>query len=180
MVASSEGTLRGQKLRPPVQRLAVRPGPSRALIASRVVTAEAAGVFRRTAIERSDQRISWERTDQAFFAAGACHILAWVCRESHPDRPIEIAGVRMAGDWQVFHVYALWEGWAFDHSGWNPEPQLMAANTAFEGRPLERITITEGLAQFCATHHSRMPDQYWRDPLPRARDYVSRYTPPWT
>lgn len=123
--------------------------------------------------------MAWERTDQAFFAAGACHILAWVCRGSYPDRQIQIAGVRPAGEWQVFHVYAVWDGWAFDHSGWNPEPQLLAVNTEFEGRPLERVTITDDLATFCATHHSRMPSQYWQDPLPRARDYVSRHSPPW-
>ncbi|MFE2612861.1 hypothetical protein ACFXA2_04510 [Micromonospora chalcea] len=37
----------------------------------------AAGVFRRTPQERADQRLAWERADQPFFAAGACHILAW-------------------------------------------------------------------------------------------------------
>ncbi|GAA4572767.1 hypothetical protein GCM10023176_36390 [Micromonospora coerulea] len=145
----------------------------------RVVAAKAAGAFRRTAVERSDQRVAWERTDQAFFASGACHILAWVCRDSYPDRPIEIAGVRLAGDWQVFHAYAVWDGWAFDHSGWNPEPELLTANTAFEGRPLGRVKIVDSLAEFCETYHSRMPNQYLEDPLPRARDYVSRYTPPW-
>ena len=96
----------------------------------RVVAAIAAGAFRRTAIERSDQRVAWERTDQAFFAAGACHILAWVCRDSYPDRPIEIAGVCLADDSQVLHTYAIWDGWAFDHSGWNPEPQLLLVNSA--------------------------------------------------
>ena len=141
--------------------------------------AEAAGAFRRTAIERSDQRISWERSDQAFFAAGACHILAWVCRESYPDRPIEIVGVRPADGWQVFHVYARCDGWAFDHSGWNPEPELLAANITFEGQPLESVTIVESLAEFCERHYSRLPHQYWRDPIPRARDYLSRYPPPW-
>lgn len=140
----------------------------------------AAGAFRRTAIERADQRIAWERTDQAFFAAGACHILAWVCRDAYPERSIGIAGVRFAGEWQVFHVYAVWDGWAFDHSGWNPEPHLLVANTDFEGRPLESVTITEDLAEFCRQHYSRMPHQYWQDPLRRARAYVERHRPPWT
>ncbi|MEV5768486.1 hypothetical protein AB0L34_28495 [Micromonospora sp. NPDC052213] len=143
------------------------------------MAAKAAGAFRRTAIERSDQRVAWERTDQAFFAAGACHILAWVCRESYPDRSIEIAAVRLAGDGQVFHTYAIWDHWAFDHSGWNPEPQLLVANEDFEGHPLERVKITASLAEFCETYHHRMPNQYWHDPLPRARDYVGRYIPPW-
>ncbi|MEU7715397.1 hypothetical protein ACGF5H_29575 [Micromonospora chalcea] len=81
----------------------------------------AAGVFRRTPGERADQRLAWNRADQPFFAAGACHILAWVCRDTYPDRPIGLAGLRFAGQRQVVHVYATWADWAFDHAGWNPE-----------------------------------------------------------
>ncbi|WP_039906330.1 hypothetical protein [Micromonospora lupini] len=143
------------------------------------MAAVAAGAFRRTAIERSDQRVAWERADQAFFAAGACHILAWVCRESYPERSIEVAAVRVAGDRQIFHVYAVWDGWTFDHSGWNREVDLLTVNAEFEGRPLERVGITVDLAGFCAEHHHRLPDRYWADPLPRARGYVDRHTPPW-
>ncbi|WBB75065.1 hypothetical protein O7602_05925 [Micromonospora sp. WMMD1128] len=143
------------------------------------MAAVAAGRFRRTPLERSDQRVSWRRTDQAFFAAGACHILAWVCRDTYPDRAIEMAGVRYSDDPQVFHVYAFWAGWAFDHSGWNPEPDLLASNQDFERRPLDRVAIGDDLAAFCRAHLSRMPHQYWQDPLPRARDYVRRYPPPW-
>ncbi|MEU1247600.1 hypothetical protein ACWD8I_11420 [Micromonospora arida] len=143
------------------------------------MAAEAAGAFRRTATERSDQRVAWERADKAFFAAGACHVLAWVCRDSYPDRSISVAALRLAGDLQIFHVYAIWAGWAFDHSGWNPEPRLLAVNADFEGQPLERVGVTVDLAEFCGEHQHRMPDQYWRDPLPRAREYVGRYTPPW-
>ncbi|MFC0532097.1 hypothetical protein [Phytohabitans kaempferiae] len=143
------------------------------------MAATAAGNYRRTPLERADQRVSWMRPDQAFFAAGACHILAWVCRELHPERPIGITGLRLAAEQQVFHVYATWNGWAFDHSGWNPEPQLFKVNQDFEGRPLERVTIASDLAAFCAEHNSRMPNQYWRDPLPRARDYAVGYPPPW-
>ncbi|MBU8856443.1 MULTISPECIES: hypothetical protein [unclassified Micromonospora] len=55
----------------------------------------AAGVFRRTPRERADQRLAWERADQPFFA-GACHILAWVCRATYPARPVGLAGLRFA------------------------------------------------------------------------------------
>lgn len=139
----------------------------------------AAGRFRRTPLERADQRVAWERTDQAFFAAGACHVLAWVCRDAHPDRAIELAAVRFAGDRQVFHTFAVWGCWAYDHAGWNSESELLAANEDFEGRPLERIAITTDLAEFCEEHFHRMPDQYWRDPVPRAREYLARHVPPW-
>ncbi|PGH42200.1 hypothetical protein COO58_20955 [Micromonospora sp. WMMA1996] len=140
----------------------------------------AAGVFRRTPLERSDQRVAWHRTDQAFFAAGACHILAWVCRDTYPDRAIGTTGLRFADDRQVFHVYATWAGWAFDHAGWNPEPDLLAVNRDFERRPVERVPLADDLAAFCAAHHHRMPHRYWRDPIPRARAYLDRYAPPWT
>jgi hypothetical protein len=143
------------------------------------MTAHAAGIFRRTGIERSDQRVAWERTDQAFFAAGACHVLAWACRDAYADRSIGVEAVRFAGEQQVFHTYATWNGWTFDHSGWLPEPQLFTANTDFEGHPLERVEIAVGLAQFCEQHNHRMPHQYWRDPRQRARDYVGRHQPPW-
>jgi hypothetical protein len=143
------------------------------------VETTAAGKYRRTPLERADQRISWDRSDRAFFAAGACHILAWTCRETHPDRPIGITGLRFAAERQVFHVYATWNDWAFDHSGWTLEARLFQDNQEFEGRPLERVTVGPDLAAFCAEHHSRMPAQYWQDPLPRAREYLARHAPPW-
>jgi len=143
------------------------------------MTAEAAGAFRRTELERSDQRVSWERSDQAFFAAGACHVLAWVCRDTYGEQQIGIEALRCEGELQVFHTYATWDGWTFDHSGWNPEPQLFAINTAFEGVELERVPITVGLAEFCDEHHHRMPHEYWRNPAARARAFVARHQPPW-
>lgn len=143
------------------------------------MTALAAGTFRRTEIERTDQRVAWERSDQAFFAAGACHLLAWACRDAYPDRSVGIEAVRFEGEQHVVHTYATWDGWTFDHSGWNPEPQLFAVNTNFEGHRLERVEITASLADFCEQHHHRMPRHYWRDPMQRARDYVGEQQPPW-
>jgi len=74
---------------------------------------EPAGRFRRTARERADQRVSWERPDRAFFAAGACHILAWACRSAYPDAGIGLAGMRRPGETHVCHVYAVWREWTW-------------------------------------------------------------------
>lgn len=87
--------------------------------------------------------------------------------------------MRFEDEQQVVHTFATWEGWAFDHSGWNPEPQLLGVNADFEGHPLVRVEVTAGLAEFCEQHYHRMPEQYWRDPMPRAFDYVCRFQPPW-
>lgn len=142
--------------------------------------AQAAGLFRRTDLERSDQQLAWDRTDQAFFAAGACHVLAWGCRAFHQDRALAIHAIRFAGQEQVFHTYAVWESWAFDHSGWNAQHELLEVNAEFEDRNVEGLNITVTLSEFCAEHHHRMPGQYWRDPMNRARDYVARFRPPWS
>ena len=145
----------------------------------RRVSARAAGEFRRTPRERADQRVSWDRPDQAFFAAGACHVLAWACREVYADQPIGIGALRIPGEPHAFHVHATWRDWTFDHAGWLPEPELLRANEEFERQSLDRLEITTGLAEFCAQHYSRMPHQYWSDPTERARAYIGRFPPPW-
>jgi hypothetical protein len=87
--------------------------------------------------------------------------------------------MRFEGKLRAFHVYATWKTWAFDHSGWSTETDLLAANADFEGQPVERIEISSTLAEFCAEHYSRMPDQFWHDPVPRAMRYIDRHVPPW-
>lgn len=140
---------------------------------------EAAGVYRRTQAERDDQRLSWIRSDRAFFASGACHILAWACREAYPGRAVGIAAMRFVGEPRPFHAYATWRDSGFDHSGWNAESDLLAVNEGYEGRQVERFEIRSDLADFCGDQHHRMPADYWEDPWDRARGYVQRFEPPW-
>ena len=82
--------------------------------------------------------------------------------------------MRYEGEQRAVHTYATWRGWAFDHSGWNPEHELLIVNEQFERRRLERFDVTVCLAEFCRQHHLRTPDQFWRDPMPRARKFVGR------
>ncbi|MGW6200662.1 hypothetical protein ACWF0M_31260 [Kribbella sp. NPDC055110] len=140
----------------------------------------ASGVFRRTAIERADQRVSWERTDRAFFSSGACHVLAWTCRDFYPDQGIDLAALYLGDFEHPLHVYARWGTWVFDASGWNLESELLQVNSDFEGLPVREVeTISSDLQEFCERHVHRQPHQYWADPTERARAYVSRHDPPW-
>jgi hypothetical protein len=148
------------------------PGVGATSIQSFVVDLQAAGVYRRTQAERDDELLSWQRTDRAFFAAGACHILAWTCRQLYPAQSIGIAALRAAEKDQVFHVFATWNDWAFDHCGWHPANDLVSVNQDFEGYPLVRVEIATDLAEFCRQHHHRLPHHYYDDPRPRARDYA--------
>ncbi len=131
---------------------------------------EAAGLFRRTEAERADQLLSWQRDDHAFFAAGACHILAWAFTASPWGAGFEIRVIFEPGAAYPVHVYASDGRWAFDHCGWTPESWLLAA---YEH---ERVmTVDVSLEEFCARYWHRLPEQYAHSPWERARAYVARY-----
>jgi hypothetical protein len=133
-----------------------------------------AGMFRRTPQERADQEVSWRRPDQAFFAAGACHILAWEFVARHPA--YGVVAIRKVGEPNPSHVIASDGTWAFDHDGWTLEKDLLAATTAYEpDATWALVPITSGLATFCAENYHRMPEQYFEDPRPRARAYLDRF-----
>jgi hypothetical protein len=134
----------------------------------------AAAKFRRTAAERVDQELAWRRSDQAFFAAGACHILGWTFVEEHPQ--FRVAGLRKVGEEHPSHVIATDGTWAFDHDGWTLEEELLACTAEYEpDQPWEIIPIPADLATFCATMAHRAPHQYYADPRPRARAYLERF-----
>jgi hypothetical protein len=105
---------------------------------------------------------------------------AWACRDFYPDQEIASAAMYMGDSEHPMHVYARWGTWAFDASGWNPESELLQANSDFEGLPVREVeTISSDLREFCEKHVHRKPCQYWADPTERARAYVGRYDPPW-
>lgn len=123
--------------------------------------------------------MSWIRDDQAFFAAGACHVLAWTCHETYAKQDLRIVGLKFAGQSIAFHVIATWRDWAFDHCGWNLKGALILANEQFESRAIESFAITSNLVGYCQEHRSRLPGQYHADPRPRALSYVRSFDAPW-
>src|ERR1044072_3763268 len=87
-------------------------------------------LFDRTPEERKDPFLSWRRTDQAFFAAGACHILAELFRQLHQDEGFEIIYLKPLAGLPGNHVYVSNSTWAFDHNGWTREAELLVATKA--------------------------------------------------
>jgi hypothetical protein len=81
--------------------------------------------YKRTEAERTDQLLAWRRNDKAFFAAGACHILAWAILETYPELGFAPIGLRRVGQAHVGHVYVTDGSWAFDHDGWTAESVLL-------------------------------------------------------
>jgi hypothetical protein len=97
--------------------------------------------FAHTPQERADPLLSWQRPDQGFFAAGACHILAWAFADLHRGEGFEVVALRWVGERCANHVIASDGHWAFDHAGWNLEADIVAAMTADTSTPLERLPI---------------------------------------
>jgi hypothetical protein len=135
-------------------------------------------LFRRTPEQLADQELSWQRSDQAFFAAGACHILGFAFQDAHPHAGFTITALRRRGHQHASHVYVSNGHWAFDHCGWTPETELLEATAAAEpDPPWERLPITTDLVTFCADHYHRPPHLFAHNPWPRAHAYLDRFEP---
>lgn len=141
--------------------------------------------FTRTDAERRDQSRSWARPDEAFFAAGACHILAWAAVERFDERfgagrfgPVLL---RPRFGAPGLHVFATDGERAFDFNGWSRQADLLAVTAADYGAahpgwahdlvPVGHLDI-DG---FCAAHGHRHPSDFAAVPWARAHRYLDRF-----
>jgi hypothetical protein len=136
--------------------------------------------FARTEAERRDQMLSWERSDEAFFAAGACHILAFRVLERHPGEGFHSVYLRPERGGSGHHVYATDGRWAFDFNGWTLEETLLresirACRARQPSWSYTRCVISQSLEHFCQEFGFRRLDQYPVDPTPRADAFLDRF-----
>jgi len=73
-------------------------------------------LFDRTQEERKDPFLFWQREDQSFFAAGACHILADMFRQLHYGEDFEVIFMKAKDGYPGMHVYISYGEWMFDHN----------------------------------------------------------------
>lgn len=137
--------------------------------------------FTRTDQQKKDMFASWARDDQAFFAAGACHILAYAFYWLHQDEGYDIIYTHPLGNHPGNHVYAYKDGWAFDFAGWTREDTLLAVMREdythdHPGWDIERMTITDmPLEVFCNTFNHRPPAYYAYLPWERTYGYIKQF-----
>lgn len=142
-------------------------------------------LFERTVEEKRDIFKSWARDDQAFFAAGACHILAELFVQLHSQENFKMIYIKPAVGHSGNHVYASNGTWAFDHNGWTLESELLlitekAYKAKYDGWSYERIVIeptSNSLEKFCKENNHRLPWQYPELPWRRAYEYIKRFDP---
>lgn len=137
--------------------------------------------FRRTPEEKADQRLSWLREDKAFFAAGACHILAYAFLEIHPGEDYQIIYIHPKAGYHGNHVYVSKGNWAFDYSGWTLESELTETtireySSESPGWGYDRIVLAESLEEFCLKNDHRLPQNYYSDVWARAITYIEKFT----
>lgn len=137
-------------------------------------------LFDRTPEQRKDPFASWARDDQAFFAAGACHILAEMFRQLHHGEDYQIIFIKPRNNLPGNHVYVTNGTWAFDHNGWTRESELIAATekaytTRYPEWKYDRIIITDNLETFCRQNNHRQPWQFAYLPWERAYNYIKRF-----
>lgn len=124
----------------------------------------------------------WALPDRIFFGNGACAILAGVFLRNPPlsgfyaERIIPIEG--FAGN----HIYVTDGEIAFDYHGYSLRQRLLYYHTTeWSNRYSEGWACTLEYVKFdllntCDLNDHKMlgPDQYLRDPIPRARNYLAK------
>ena len=136
--------------------------------------------FQRTSDEKSDLFLSWNRPDKNFFAAGACHILAYLFIQLHPNEGYKINFIKPNENFPGNHLYVSDGTWAFDFNGWTLEKELLeeTMKSYFLNYPewnYEKIEITHSLDDFCKKHNHRMPYEFAYLPWERAYNYIKSF-----
>ncbi|MEO3416207.1 hypothetical protein AAFO92_16265 [Roseovarius sp. CAU 1744] len=127
----------------------------------------------------------WNQPDRIFFGFGACHILAGVFLED-----TSFGG--FYGEWIVpndglhgNHMYVTNGQIAFDFHGYSEREKLLAHywrghQFKFQGWQAKVVKIDFPLldtAELNARKHLG-PNQYFDDPIPRARRFIASKNPP--
>jgi hypothetical protein len=141
-------------------------------------------LFERTSEERQDSFKSWSRNDQAFFAAGACHILAELFVQLHQHEGFKMVYIKPSGSHLGSHVYASNGNWAFDHNGWTLESELLEAtekaySLKYPGWKYTKHIIEPGvdaLEKFCKVNNHRLPWQFPYLPWERSYKYIKQFS----
>lgn len=137
-------------------------------------------VYERTPAEYKDPFLAWKREDKAFFAAGACHILAAMFLQLHTGEDYQLIHIKPTKHNKGHHMYASNGTWAFDFNGWTLEEELLDAYVAayekeYPGWEYERVAVKEGLPAYAAKNNHRPPEYFPYLPWERAYNYIKQF-----
>ena len=137
--------------------------------------------YERTPKEFKDQKLSWNRTDEAFFASGACHVLAFTLKGMLSDPAYKIVFIKPAGEFGSTgtHVYVTDGVNAFDFNGWSKESELLdetkkSYQSKYPSWTFEKVVVESDIAEFCKKNQHRPPSEFAGDAVGRAKNFIER------
>jgi hypothetical protein len=144
---------------------------------------------RRTPGAKRDLVKQWKLSDRVFFAAGACHMLAFEFLDRYPKSGFEAFWIRPIGCHTGNHIILIRNDIVFDYHGFSKWPQYWAhtlrrANQSWPGWSADfvpihkRALISRDYASKYRGLSMKEPHEFLFDPLARARRYLQRFPEP--
>ncbi len=144
---------------------------------------------RRTVGAKRDPVKQWALPDRVFFAAGACHMLAYAFLEAYRHDGFEPRWIRPASGHTGNHIIVVRDECVFDYHGFCEWTGYWAhtvrrANQWWPGWSADVVTVT--MDALVSRRHARRYEGLWMkeprdflfDPLARARRYLRRFPAP--
>jgi hypothetical protein len=143
---------------------------------------------RRTPGSKRDPVKQWALPDRVLFAAGACQILAYAFLEAYPELGFQPFWIRPAPGHTGNHIVVVRDGVVFDYHGysyWNAywTHTKRRADQQWPGWNADIVPIIRPalVSNIAAARYDGLrmkePSHFLFDPLPRAREYVRKFTP---
>ncbi len=139
--------------------------------------------------KKRDPVARWNLPDRVFFAAGACHILAFAFLERFGNSGYRPLWIKPAPGFAGNHIIVARGDEAFDYHGYCHFSSLMQHMKRKAGRwwpgwrcevrdlPTD-VLICESKSRRYSGLWLREPKQYLHDALPRARAFLNRFPAP--
>jgi hypothetical protein len=144
---------------------------------------------RRTVGAKRDPVKQWALPDRVFFAAGACHMLAYAFLERYPDSGFEPVWIRPHPGHTGNHIILVRNGLVFDYHGFSEGTRYWAHTTrraeqrwpgwAADTVPLRKeALVSRRHARDYAGLWMKEPQEFLFDPIARAHRYLQRFQAP--
>ena len=121
-------------------------------------------IYLRTPEEKANQEAWWERPDEIFFSAGACHILASTFLRLFPEAEFEAVMIKPREGFRGGHVMVTDRKIAIDAHGAHPASEVLSnyyaeMHVRERGWDAQVLTVQQDPAswEFCRTHGYRHP-----------------------
>jgi hypothetical protein len=149
-------------------------------------------VFRVPAEVKADPVRRWSLPDRAFFACGACQVLAYAFLEREAaraqPRPCGALWIRPRAGFTGNHIVIAGADWVFDYHGYSDRLAFLAHTWAKAARWYpgwdadlvalpQAVLVSEKMSRTYAGLWLREPGQFLHNALPRARAFLARCPP---